>query len=82
MEWLGKTGLVTHHFPSRTSQGHVDTETDFLSLGLITARSDAVILRVDSASYTDYLELQIVSVYNRMLSFNDCFQFGFGIFEK
>ena len=62
MEWLGKTGLVTHHFPSLTGQGHVDTETDFLSLGLITARSDAVILRVDSASYTDYLELQIVSV--------------------
>ena len=53
----------------------MDTQTDLLSLGLITARSDAVILRVDSASYTDYLELQIVSVKNRMLSFNDCFQF-------
>ena len=61
MEWLGKTGLVTHHFPSRI--GYVDTQTDLLSLGLITARSDAVILRVDSASYTDYLELQIVSSY-------------------
>ena len=38
----------------------LDTETDLLSLGLITPKSEAVIARVDSASSNDYLELEIV----------------------
>lgn len=38
----------------------LDTETDLLSLGLITPKSEAVIARVDSASSNDYLEMEIV----------------------
>ena len=38
----------------------LDTESDLLSLGLITPKSEAVIARVDSASSNDYLELEIV----------------------
>ena len=39
----------------------LDTEADLLSLGLITPRAEAVVVRVDSASSDDYLELEIVS---------------------
>ena len=65
LEWLGKTGLVKFSFPPKTS---IDTETDKLSLGLITPRSQAVILRADSLSSNDYLELEIVSILSPSLS--------------
>ena len=51
-------GLVKYHFP--VSGLALDTESDLLSLGLITPKSEAVIARVDSASSNDYLELEIV----------------------
>ena len=38
--------------------------SDQLSLGLITPRSDAILVRVDSAASPDYLELEIVSIGN------------------
>ena len=53
-----RSGLVKYHFP--VSGLALDTESDLLSLGLITPKSEAVIARVDSASSNDYLELEIV----------------------
>lgn len=46
-----------------------DTEEDNIALGFITTKSDAVILRVESATTQDYMELEIVEgnifmVYN------------------
>ena len=49
---------MKYHFP--VSGLALDTESDLLSLGLITPKSEAVIARVDSASSNDYLELEIV----------------------
>ena len=58
VEWMTKTGLVKYHYPPNQNIG---TQQDRLSLGLITPKSDAVMLRVDSASSNHFLELQIVS---------------------
>lgn len=50
-------GLVTVNFPD----GHrIDTKSDTLTLGIMTEQENSVILRVDSGSTSDYMELQIV----------------------
>ena len=59
LEWLSKTGLVKYSLPPNTN---INTQSDKLSFGIITPRADAVILRVDSLSSNDYLELEIVSI--------------------
>ena len=59
-EWKGKTGLVKYRFHSSSP----DTERDSLAVGLITPSSQAVILRIDSSSSNDYLEVEIVSNQN------------------
>jgi len=66
LEWLAKTGLVKYHFPPKSNP---DTESDILSLGIITPQADAVVARVDSSSSNDYMELEIIGgnvvvVYN------------------
>lgn len=59
-------GILQYTFPP----GHQpDTEEDLLALGLITLKSDAVILRIESSTTQDYMELEIVEgnlfmVYN------------------
>ena len=63
-----RPGLVKYHFP--VSGLALDTESDLLSLGLITPKSEAVIARVDSASSNDYLELEIVR--KNSISILDC----------
>lgn len=37
-----------------------DTEEDSIALGFITTKSDAVLLRVESSTTQDYMELEIV----------------------
>ena len=59
-EWKGKTGLIKY----RIHSSNPDTETDSLALGLITPSSQAVLLRIDSSSSNDYLEVEIVSNQN------------------
>ena len=39
-----------------------DTEEDNISLGFITVKSDAVLLRIESSNTQDYFELEIVSM--------------------
>lgn len=59
-------GVVTVNFPD----GHqIDTKSDTLTFGIITTQENSVILRVDSGTTSDYMELQIVDgkilmVYN------------------
>ena len=60
-EWRSKTGLIKYHFHPTSSP---DTERDSLALGLITPVTEAVLLRIDSATSNDYLELEIVSSQN------------------
>jgi neurexin len=38
-----------------------DTEEDNIALGFVTAKADAVLLRIDSSNTQDYFELEIVS---------------------
>lgn len=37
-------------------------KSDVLALGFITSQEDAVLLRVDSGTSNDYMELEIVSI--------------------
>ena len=59
-EWKGKTGLIKYRIHSTNP----DTERDSLALGLITPSTQAVLLRIDSSSSNDYLEVEIVSNQN------------------
>lgn len=50
-------GLIQYQFPPGNQP---DTEEDNIALGLITSKTDAVILRIESANTQDYFELEIV----------------------
>lgn len=39
-----------------------DTEADNIALGFVTMKSDAVLLRIESANTQDYFELEIVRI--------------------
>lgn len=59
-------GILQYTFPPGNQP---DTEEDLIALGLITLKSDAVILRIESSTTQDYMELEIVEgnlfmVYN------------------
>ncbi|KAL1122948.1 hypothetical protein AAG570_003273 [Ranatra chinensis] len=59
-------GLVTYVFPE---DRRPEMKSDVLALGFITDKEDAVLLRVDSGTSNDYMELEIVEgnifmVYN------------------
>jgi hypothetical protein len=56
-EWGPKPGLVRYYYDIKKRP---DTQVDALSLGFITPLQNAVLLRVDSATTNDYLELEIV----------------------
>lgn len=54
---VSEGGIVTVNFP----HGHqIDTKSDTLSFGIMSRQEDAVVLRVDSGTTGDYMELQIV----------------------
>merc|ERR1719460_1853005 len=64
LEWGSNTGLAKYR-PDES----LNTETDTLALGVITALEEATLLRVDSATSNDYMEMEIVEgnvvvVYN------------------
>ncbi|XP_047114681.1 neurexin-1-like [Schistocerca piceifrons] len=65
-EWGPDRGLLTFQYP----EGHrPEMKSDVLALGFITGQEDAVLLRVDSGTSNDYMELEIVEgnifmVYN------------------
>ena len=46
-----------HHY----HRHHYHLQTDTLALGVITALEEATLLRVDSATSNDYMEMEIVS---------------------
>lgn len=46
-----------------------DTEEDSIALGFITTKSDAVLLRVESSTTQDYMELEIVIYVLNIISF-------------
>ena len=56
-EWGPKPGLIRYYYDIKKRP---DTQVDALSLGFITPLQNAVLLRVDSATTNDYLELEIV----------------------
>ncbi|XP_017131362.1 neurexin-1 isoform X2 [Drosophila elegans] len=65
-EFGNNKGMVQYAFPENAQ---ADTEEDNIALGFITTRPDAVLLRVESATTQDYMELEIVEgnifmVYN------------------
>lgn len=49
--------MIQYTFPAGKQP---DTEEDSIALGFITTKSDAVLLRVESATTQDYMELEIV----------------------
>lgn len=57
-EFGGNKGMIQYTFPPGK---HPDTEEDSIALGFITMKSDAVLLRVESSTTQDYMELEIVS---------------------
>ncbi|XP_076324369.1 neurexin 1-like isoform X2 [Tachypleus tridentatus] len=62
----GDSSLMTYTF---TQDKRPDTKTDLLALGFITTKDNAVLVRIDSGSSNDYMELEIVEgnifvVYN------------------
>ncbi|GAB0092873.1 neurexin-1 [Sergentomyia squamirostris] len=59
-------GIIQYTFPPGNQP---DTEEDQIALGIITMKSDAVLLRIESSTTQDYMELEIVEgnvfmVYN------------------
>ncbi|KAK3926655.1 Neurexin-3, partial [Frankliniella fusca] len=59
-------GLITYAFPE---ERRPEMKSDVIALGFITTKDDAILLRVDSATSQDYMELEIVEgnmfmVYN------------------
>ncbi|XP_064550365.1 neurexin 1 isoform X2 [Drosophila montana] len=65
-EFGNNKGMVQYSFPENSQ---ADTEEDNIALGFITTKPDAVLLRIESATTQDYMELEIVEgnifmVYN------------------
>lgn len=56
-EFGSNKGIIQYTFPVGK---HPDTEEDSIALGFITTKLDAVLLRVESATTQDYMELEIV----------------------
>ena len=58
-EWgnKGRGGLIRYFYDE---QKHPSTKVDVISLGFITPLDTAVLLRVDSGTTLDYLEVDIV----------------------
>ena len=58
-EWGSKgRGLIRYFY---NEQKHPSTKVDIISIGFITPLENAVLLRVDSGTTQDYLEVDIVS---------------------
>jgi leucine-rich repeat transmembrane neuronal protein 1/2 len=51
-------GLITNTFPE---DRRPEVKSDVIALGFITTKEDAVLLRIDSGTSNDYMELELVS---------------------
>ncbi|XP_055617047.1 neurexin-1 isoform X4 [Toxorhynchites rutilus septentrionalis] len=65
-EFGNNKGLIQYTFPPGRQP---DTEEDNIALGFVTTKSDAVLLRIESSTTQDYIEMEIVEgnifiVYN------------------
>ncbi|BFF90510.1 neurexin-1 [Drosophila madeirensis] len=65
-EFGNNKGMVQYTYPENAQ---ADTEEDNVAMGFITTKPDAVLLRIESATTQDYMELEIVEgnifmVYN------------------
>ncbi|XP_037025622.1 neurexin-1-like, partial [Bradysia coprophila] len=65
-EFGANKGMIQYTFPAGKQP---DTEEDAIALGFITTKPDAVLLRIESSTTQDYMELEIVEgnifmVYN------------------
>ena len=61
-EWNNAGGTITYYYPE---EKRPDTKDDLLSLGFVTDRIDAVLVRIDSQGgdmHSDFLQLEIVSI--------------------
>lgn len=56
-EFGGNKGMIQYTFAAGKQP---DTEEDSIALGFITMKSDAVLLRIESSTTQDYMELEIV----------------------
>lgn len=56
-EFGSNKGMIQYMFPPGKQP---DTEEDSIALGFITTKSDAVLLRIESSTTQDYMELEIV----------------------
>ena len=57
-EFGASRGLIQYQFPPGNQP---DTEEDNIALGLMTLKTDAVLLRIESSNTQDYFELEVVS---------------------
>ncbi|GBM05457.1 hypothetical protein AVEN_228031-1, partial [Araneus ventricosus] len=60
-----KGGLITFAYPQ---EKRPDTKSDLLALGFISSTDNAVLVRIDSGSSNDYMELEIVSMLSSILT--------------
>lgn len=56
-KFTGAGGVITYNYPE---DKRPDTKSDLLALGFITESDNAIMVRVDSGTSNDYLELQLV----------------------
>lgn len=52
--------MIQYIFPAGKQP---DTEEDSIALGFITTKADAVLLRIESTTTQDYMELEIVNIF-------------------
>lgn len=69
-------GIITYTFPPNQRP---EMKKDTVALGFVTSVNDAVLVRIESASSDDYLEIEIVSriiwivVYKLIIILSRCF---------
>lgn len=56
-EFGSNKGMIQYMYPPGKQP---DTEEDSIALGFITTKADAVLLRIESSTTQDYMELEIV----------------------
>ena len=64
-EFGSSPGLITYTFPP---DRRPEKKRDTLAMGFITTVSDAVLLRIESSSSNDYLEIEIVMNFSSFIS--------------
>lgn len=59
-EFGSNKGMIQYTYPAGKQP---DTEEDSIALGFMTTKADAVLLRVESTTTQDYMELEIVILF-------------------